>query len=516
MSGATNCPETPRQKMIGMMYLVLTAMLALNVSASILNGYTQVDESLHATIETMQESNADTYATFKAALDKNPEKTQEWYDKAMEVKTASDRFFDYVQKFKDDMVLLADGNKAIKNAKVSDIGKKDDTNIPSQYAINEGNAAILKEAINQYREFLINVTGDTQAFDAELRRTFVTDDGQNAEGETISWENMIFHEMPMCASITVLTKLQNDIRHCEGKAVQLLLAATDAGDLRVNKFNAYVIPSANYVVKGTKYTAQVILAAIDSTQTPEYYVNGQKLNSNGVYEVIANTVGVQKIIGKIGYMDQQGVMQYLPFEREYTVGEPTATISNTDLNIMYRGYDNPFSISVPGVSAHLLQVKCAQASIKQQGNMWIIRPNAESSDNLEIEVYANIGGTAALMGSQVYRVKNLPRPDAYFEINGVPTEDTRIPRSHLINPKNKIVASYGADGLVQAKFEITGFQVKLPTGASISVKGDHFDNKALDAIKKLKQGNMLNLMYIRAKGPDGKEVQLRGLSIELN
>ena len=516
MSGATNCPETPRQKMIGMMYLVLTAMLALNVSASILNGYTQVDESLHATIETMQESNADTYATFKAALDKNPEKTQEWYDKAMEVKTASDRFFDYVQKFKDDMVLLADGNKAIKNAKVSDIGKKDDTNIPSQYAINEGNAAILKEAINQYREFLISITGDTQAFDAELRRTFVTDDGQNAEGETISWENMIFHEMPMCASITVLTKLQNDIRHCEGKAVQLLLAATDAGDLRVNKFNAYVIPSANYVVKGTKYTAQVILAAIDSTQTPEYYVNGQKLNSNGVYEVIANTVGVQKIIGKIGYMDQQGVMQYLPFEREYTVGEPTATISNTDLNIMYRGYDNPFSISVPGVSAHLLQVKCAQASIKQQGNMWIIRPNAESSDNLEIEVYANIGGTAALMGSQVYRVKNLPRPDAYFEINGVPTEDTRIPRSHLINPKNKIVASYGADGLVQAKFEIIGFQVKLPTGASISVKGDHFDNKALDAIKKLKQGNMLNLMYIRAKGPDGKEVQLRGLSIELN
>ena len=516
MGGAKNCPETPRQKMISMMYLVLTAMLALNVSASILNGYTQVDDSLHATIETMQESNADTYATFKAALDKNPEKTQEWYDKAMEVKTASDRFFDYVQKFKDDMVLLADGNKAIKNAKVSDIGKKDDTNIPSQYAINEGNAAILKEAINQYREFLISVTGDTQAFDAELRRTFVTDDGQNAEGETISWENMIFHEMPMCASITVLTKLQNDIRHCEGKAVQLLLAATDAGDLRVNKFNAYVIPSANYVVKGTKYTAQVILAAIDSTQTPEYYVNGQKLNSNGVYEVIANTVGVQKITGKIGYMDQQGVMQYLPFEREYTVGEPTATISNTDLNIMYRGYDNPFSISVPGVSAHLLQVKCAQASIKQQGNMWIIRPNAESSDNLEIEVYANIGGTAALMGSQVYRVKNLPRPDAYFEINGVPTEDTRIPRSHLINPKNKIVASYGADGLVQAKFEITGFQVKLPTGASISVKGDHFDNKALDAIKKLKQGNMLNLMYIRAKGPDGKEVQLRGLSIELN
>ena len=519
MSGATNCPETPRQKMIGMMYLVLTAMLALNVSAAILNGYTQVDDSLHATIETMQDSNAETYATFKAALDKNPEKTQEWYDKAMEVKRVSDEFFDYVQKFKDDMVLLADGKKAVMNAKVSEIGKKDDTNIPAQYAINEGHATELKEKINRFRNFLIKFTEEVPGasmFHEEMNRTFVTDDGKNAEGDPVTWENMIFNEMPMCASITILTKLQNDIRHCEGVATRLLLGATDAGDLRVNKFNAYVIPSANYVVKGTKYTAQVILAAIDSTQTPEYYVNGQKLNSKGVYEVVANTVGVQKITGKIGYMDQQGVMQYLPFEREYTVGEPTATISNTDLNIMYRGYDNPFSISVPGVSAHLLQVKCAQASIQHDGNMWIIRPSADSPDNLEIEVYATIEGTPTLMGSQLYRVKNLPRPDAYFEINGVPTEDTRVPRAQLINPKNRIVASYGADGLVQAKFEITGFQVKLPTGASISVKGDHFDNKALDAIKKLKQGNTVNLMYIKAKGPDGKEIQLRGLPIELN
>ena len=519
MSGATNCPETPRQKMIGMMYLVLTAMLALNVSAAILNGSTQVDDSLHATIETMQDSNAETYATFKAALDKNPEKTQEWYDKAMEVKRVSDEFFEYVQTFKDDMVLLADGKKAKKDAKVSEIDKKDDTNIPAQYAISEGNATVLKEKINRFREFLIkfteNVPGATM-FHEEMNRTFVTEDGTNAEGDPVTWENMIFNEMPMCASITILTKLQNDIRHCEGVATRLLLGATDAGDLRVNKFNAYVIPSANYVVKGTKYTAQVILAAIDSTQTPEYYVNGQKLNNKGIYEVVANTVGVQKIVGKIGYMDQQGVMQYLPFEREYTVGEPTATISNTDLNIMYRGYDNPFSISVPGVSAHLLQVKCAQASIKQEGNMWVIRPNADSPDQLEIEVYANIGGTPTIMGSQLYRVKNLPRPDAYFEINGVPTEDTRVPRAQLINPKNRIVASYGADGLVQAKFEITGFQVKLPTGASIQVKGDRFDNKALDAIKKLKQGNTVNLMYIKAKGPDGKEIQLRGLPIELN
>ena len=314
----------------------------------------------------------------------------------------------------------------------------------------------------------------------------------------------------------MLTKLQNDIRHIEGRAVRYLLTQTDATDLRVNKFSAYVIPSSNYVVKGNKYSAQIILAAVDSTNVPEYYVNGQKLSSNGVYEVIANSVGVQKIQGKIGYMDQQGKMQYIPFEREYTVGEPSATVSNMDLNIMYRGYDNPFSISVPGISSSSLLVKCKQSVITPKNGLWVIKPNTNAPDQLEVEVYAQINGQEVLMGSHSYRVKNLPRPDAYFEINGVPTEETKIPRSHLINPKNKIVASYGADGLVQAKFDIVGFQVKLPTGASLVVKGDKFDDKTLAAIKKLKQGNTINLMYIKAKGPDGKEIQLRGLPIELN
>ena len=176
----------------------------------------------------------------------------------------------------------------------------------------------------------------------------------------------------MCACLTVLTKLQNDILRCEGRAVRYLLEQTDATDLRVNKFSAYVIPSADYVVKGNKFTAQIILAAIDSTRAPEYYVNGQKLQSNGVYEIVATTVGPQKLTGKIGYMDQQGVMQYIDFERSYTVGEPSATVSNMDLNIMYRGYDNPFSISVPGVSSHSLVVKCNQADITTKNGFWII------------------------------------------------------------------------------------------------------------------------------------------------
>ena len=515
MGGAKNCPETPRQKMISMMYLVLTAMLALNVSAAILNGYAQVDDSLHATIDTMDEANCDTYIQFKAALDQNPEKVQAWYDKALEIKKNSNAFYEYVQNFKDEMVAQADGKNAKKDAKVREIGKQDDTNVPQRYAINEGNALKLKGAINDYREFMIEITGESPAVDEELRQTFVTPRGVNAEGDSISWEDAMFNEMPMCACITVLTKLQSDIRHCEGRAVRYLLTQTDATDLRVNKFNAYVIPNSDYVVKGNVYKAQIFLAAIDSTRVPEYYVNGKQLKGDGLFEMVANSVGQQRISGKIGYMDNQGVMKFIPFEREFTVGEPSATISNTDLNIMYRGYENPFSISVPGISSNQLEVKCKQATITKKDNIWVIKPSATSADALDIEVYAKINNRDVLMGSHKYRIKNLPRPDVYFEIDGYPTEELKIPFVKLRNPKNKFIASYGTDGLVQAKFEIVSFELRLPSGTTIAVKGNKFNKRALDAIENLRLGTLITIMSIKAKGPDGKEVSLRSLTIEL-
>ncbi len=514
MGGAKNCPETPRQRMIGMMYLVLTAMLALNVSAAILNGYLQVDESLHATIETTESGNIDGYERFSNAYSQNPGKTQEWYDKAMRVKEESDKLYQYIADFKDAIVLLADGDKAVKGATVRQIKKLDDTNIPHQYGINDGHATELKNRIGAYRELLKEVADDPEV-NEDIDKMFATEPGQNADGKQISWEQTIFEEMPVCATITVLTKIQNDIRTYEGKTVQVLFSKTDAGDVRVNKMGAYIIPSSEYVLRGSKYRAQIILAGIDSTKSPEYYINGEKINGNGIYEVVASGIGEKHYKGQIAYQ-HLGETVYLPFEGKYTVGEPTATISNTDLNIMYRGYNNPFSISVPGVSSDKLQVRCQGASIMKQNGLWIIKPGSGGGDKMTIEVLAEVDGRMSVMGSQVYRVKRLPKPDAYFEINGQLSEETKIARAALLNPSNRIVASYGADGLIQAKFTITGFQVKLPTGASFNIKGDKLDDKSLAAIKKLKQGNMVNLQYIKAVGPDGREIQLRGLPIELN
>ena len=516
MSGATNCPETPRQKMIGMMYLVLTAMLALNVSAAIMNGYAQVEESLHSTIEATLESNNDSYATFEQALAKNPEKTQKYYDKAMEVKRISEEFNTYVQNFKDEMIAISEGKNAQPGMKLKDLDKQDDTNVPQQYAIEEGHAEELKQKIHEYRDAMISITGDSRALDEELRMTFQTPRGVNTSEDSISWEESVFHEMPMCACITVLTKLQNDIRHSEGRAVRYLLTQTDAGDLRVNKFNAYVIPSSRTVVKGTKYSANLILAAIDSTKTPVYEVNGQKLNKNGLYEIVANSVGKHKLSGRIGYMDQQGEMQYLPVDSEYEVIEPTATISNTDLNIMFVGHPNPFSISVPGVSSNQLQVKCEHAEVTNSGNgNWIIIPKSKDTKKITISVFAQVNGSLLPMGSQEYRVRELPRANAYFSVDGQLMEEPKLTAKRLASPGNEVVASYGEEGLVEAKFDVVGFVVRMPSGKPINVKGNKINQEALKEIERLKPGSLVTISSIEAKTKDGSRQTLRSFTIEL-
>ena len=523
MGGAKNCPETPRQKMIGMMYLVLTAMLALNVSTDILNGFTLVDNSLHSSIEASDTRNAKLYNDFKAANADNPEKTQEWFDKAVEVQKRADSLFNYIQDFKEHIAMLADSKKKVEELKAQGIDPtrhiegNSNLDVTGQYAIVQGNGTILKQMVAYYRDYAAGLAEQ----DAELRNSILqnlaTERGWNAhEKDSCDWEVAIFDGMPVGASITILTKMQNDVRQTESQLIQYLMDRTDAGDLRVNKLNAYVIPNSNYVIRGGKYSAQIILAAIDSTQRPEYYVEGQRINDHGIYEVAASGVGVKKYSGWIAYQNRAtGEIENLPFTGEYSVGEPAVTISNTDLNIMYRGYDNKFSISVPGVSNDKVKVTVNGAAVRQQGGLWIIKPG-DGAKSVTISVSAELDGRMQPMGNKEYRVKALPKPGAYFksgenEYNG----DKAIPRSALLNAAATVIASYGPDGLLDLPFQISGFRANI-NGVYLESKSNKFTREQLDRLGKLKPGNSVIITDIRAKGPDGKEIRLSPIPLTLN
>ena len=525
MSGAKNCPETPRQKMIGMMYLVLTAMLALNVSTDILNGFTMVDQSMVLTIKAYDKRINLLYREFEAANEDNPEKIQEWYDKALEVRHRADSLYNAIYDFKEQIAILADGKKAVAEVKAkgldptlnANIEGKDNRDVSSQYAVVNGHGKELKELTIYFRDYAASLVDD----DAELRESILnslkTDPIYSAQKkDSLEWEEFMFEEMPVCATVTLLTKMHSDVQLVESQVLQHLMDRTDAGDLRVNKVNAYVIPESKYVIRGGKYRAQIIMAAVDTTKKPEYYVDGLRLNEHGIYEVTANSVGQKKYTGWISYMNPAtGEMDQLTFKSEYSVGEPAVTISNTDLNIMYRGYENKFSISVPGIGNDKVNVTVNGASCKQESGLWIIRPN-DNTKSVTITVMAELDGKMQPMGSKEYRVKALPNPQAFFSARDKEyASGSTIAPSTLTHSSGVVTASYGPDGLLDLPFKVTSFRAII-NGSTTPSDGNKFTKEQLNQIGKLKKGGMVVLQDIRAIGPGGQEKRLSPILLTLN
>jgi len=506
MSGAKNCPETPRQKMIGMMYLVLTAMLALNVSSEILNGFSMVDNSLHKTIESSNIRNKALYDDFQELSRQNPAKVHEWLEKAKTVKQKSDEIFNYIQDFKKQIIRLADKSEANDSAYVRQINAKDNLDKAAEYGIVRGNGNVLQKKMESYRDFLVKLSVNNPSKQKLYQSIFST--SKTRDGK--SWQIAMFEGMPLSAVVTILTKYQSDIRASEAEIVQYLKSQTDALDFRVNKIQALVVPNTRYVIRGGKYSAQIVLSAIDSTKVPSYFVGASAVR-NGFYEVNCGKSGSFTYTGQIKMPGNDGSVRTYPFKSDYIVGEPSATVSNADLNVVYRGIDNKFSISVPGVAAGNVSVRVSGGTAQKAGDKYIIR--ATQDGEINISVYAKIDGKDLPMGGGAYRVKYLPDPIAYIQGAG---GDSRPIRGGYMSPNalrgSVLVASYGKDELVKANFTVTSFTMIAKGISPQTVSGSHLSP---GFINKLLKGDILMINNIKAVGPDQRSRDLGSISISL-
>jgi gliding motility-associated protein GldM len=258
--GATNCPETPRQKMISMMYLVYTALLALNVSVQILDGYELVQDSLKSSITIASNRNNSLAAQFEALAAQNPAKTKQWKDQSAQVAQQSDALCNQIDEIKKEIITKIGGDDMdLKNMNVSKAGRGD-LNISSQVGIVEGKGKKLNAAIGQYSSYIQSVVAKDAKRAENIKQTFNTET-VTIDGQKKTWESRVFEDMPAIATLTLLTKVQNDIRNTEAEVAQYLIGQVDAGDFRVNKIQAIAVPTTSYVLRGGKYEAQIILAA---------------------------------------------------------------------------------------------------------------------------------------------------------------------------------------------------------------------------------------------------------------
>ncbi|MEG1545902.1 MAG: gliding motility protein GldM, partial [Bacteroides sp.] len=330
-------PETPRQKMINLMYIVLMAMLALNVSSDVLNGFSLVDESLNRSTANSTTQNQTLYDDFSYYMRKNPEKVKMWYDKAQYVKTISDSLYTYVGGLKVSIVKEADGD----DGNVSDISNKEDLEAASYIMLSPrtGQGQHLFDHINRYKKEILSMIEDsTQRKIINSNLATIVPNKESALGK--NWQEYVFENTPVAAAVTLLTKLQSDVRYAEGEVLHSLMKYIDVGDLRVNQINAYVIPNSQNIVRGGKFSAQIILAAVDSTQRPSIFIGNKPfpMEKNGLYETICNSTGEFTLAGYLELNRGEGDVLRRDFLQKYTVVEPSATVSATMMNVLYAGY----------------------------------------------------------------------------------------------------------------------------------------------------------------------------------
>ena len=540
--------ETPRQKMIGMMYLVLLALLALNVSKEVLDAFVLVDEGLTKTTENFSSRNDVYYAEFNRAAAENPVKAGPWQTKALEVKRRSDELYHYIQDLKLELVTATEGEgtEAIEEGEIigDEIGKKDDMDKPAEIMIGankDGKANDLRQALDEFRDFLISIIGEeNEEIRHSLESSLDTSDPPPKEGEILTWQEFHFEHWPLVAVITLMSKMQSDVRNAESEILNYLYGQIEAGSFTFNLLEPVVIANSNHIIRGNQYNASVFMAAFDTTQQPIVYVGrydstvtddgtvqynmigeeGRDYQTipieggKGVYNV--NTAGVttgwKPWGGIISLKNMDGSFTNKPFRSGFTVAEPSLVVSPTQMLVFYQAIDNPVEVSVPGYPASAISVSINNGRISGRGTNYNVVPTRTGSARVSVSVREN--GRTRSMGYKDFRVEKVPDPTP--TIAGAPGGTLTL---------NQILGEIGLKASMPEWFKFGGVSYTI-TGYTFTAIVQGFDknipatsanlsSEMRETIRNLRSGSRIYFNDITAVGPDGSTRYLPTLSIKI-
>ncbi len=529
--------ETPRQKMIGMMYLVLTALLAMNVSKDILDAFVIINEGLETTNHNFMSKNEFTYAQFEKAKANDPAKVAEFYNKAMRAKGLSDEVYTHIEELKKYLIATTSGKNSIEEVEadslfdLKNVDSKDNYDIPTLHLIGgdpgtprdgQWSAVELKGKIDNFKQEMLYLFDDPAERDA-LSLGLNTDlKFKNASGTPETWITANFYHIPLAAVITNLSKVQADIRNAEADIIKALYRNISADDFKFDTLAAKVIPRSTYVIQGDSFIADVIVAAFSTTQPPRMRLATEfsdtndapvwddfdKLDSSNIsivggaarYALQANTTGVQEWGGVIQIKAPDGSWKSYEIPKQtYTVAKPALVVSPTKMNVFYRGLANPVEVSVPGVPTEKLQISITNASKSGSGGILEVRPG--NGAECVITVSADLNGKKQNFGKKEFRVKNVPDPKPYV---GSKTGSSTIPRTELLAAQGILAKMENFE--FDLKFDIVSYVVSATIRGKVveaPCNGPYLSGDAKEIKQAMKSGQKIYFEKIKAKGPDG-------------
>lgn len=501
--------------MINLMYVVLMAMLALNVSTDVLKGFDLVGDSLSRTTTNAERENEALLADFAAQFRANPTKVKPFWDQAQAVKAASDSLCREVEGLKWAIAREVDG----KDADPAALRNKEDLEGAAAVMLNPTTqrGQQLFEHINRYRNFIASFITDRRR-QAIVTANLSTEVPQKGDNMGKNWQEYMFESMPSVAAITMLSKLQSDVRKAEGEVLHTLAANIGVKDIRVNELNAYVLPEATTLFPGDEFRSHIFMAAVDTTQRPEIYVNGRRIASDGRYNFRVGAPGTYDFKGYITFPNASGEMIRRDFSQRYTVIAPPtgATVAADLMNVLYAGYDNPISVSASGIAADKIHLSMTGGALTARGaGKYVARPTHVGQE-VQFTVTGEVGGKTQTMGAFSFKVRKLPDPQAFITLGNDQFRGGRIAKGSIVGA-TKLDAAID-DGLLNIPFRVQSFECvffdRLGNVLPRPSAGANFTEAQRELIRGLSRGKRFYISNVHAVGPDGIERTLNG-SIEV-
>jgi gliding motility-associated protein GldM len=480
--------------------------------------------------------NAQVYASFERAYAENETRVREWKTKADFAKMETDAIFSYISLLKEDLVRKSgvkevnpanpfDGNSfyfVTLNRDTLILRKEDDLNVPSEHMITQKKATELKEEINLFRENMLNLIDEN---DVELRETILaaldtSDPRINLKegGEKKSWETERFLDKPLVAVMALLSKIQIDVKNTEANVINYLYSQIDAGSFLFNKLGARVIPESSIVLQGDEYVAQVFMAAEDTTQQPQIFINNQSVpvrDGIATFRVKTTEPGTFSWSGLIKYKTPAGITKDYPFTQQYQVTKPSVTMSATRMNVFYRGLENPFDVGGGGIPHENLEVTMTNGSVAKRGNSFIIRPNEldEQGRRTTVSVHANVGGQRRLLGTTNWRVKKVPDPVA--QVAGQTGGTIRKERLLVEDGVMAVLEDFDFD----FKYTVTQFRIEVSGAGGYTnhweSSNNRFTEDQKEQFRRLNPNSLVYIANIKAVGSDGITRDLDPISFKI-
>ena len=506
--------QSPRQKMVNLMYLVFICMLALNMSKEVLAAFGLMNVKMEESNTKTTESNDLFLASLETKASEDKVKYGEVYQKANQIKALSQEYFDYLETIKEGMLVDVEDP--------TDYQVMDKADYLNQHFFQGDNLAeggqVFMKRINEYRTEIAKLVPTSLKSTVEARFEVGDENGKvEARDKTKQdWIDYHYKDFPLIASLTKITALQADIKSTEEDALKSMLEGELTDQVSLKNFATSLFASKSAFYSGESYDGKIIISKTDNSSTPvraELTLDGRKLTAGKDYKIEAG--GVKMLIGSGAagdhvisgtlFFQQDGAEIEVPVKNSFaTISKPNAALIAADkMNVVYRGVSNPMSISIPGIPNN--KVRASAPGLKPiSGSKYVMNPGKGRS--VTIVASGTLPDGQPISSKSEFRIKDIPRPEGLV---------SKQPGSIKLPRRNLEIATIGAhldDFDFDLNIAVSGFSFKVPGQPTISVKGSKLDSRAKSALKRAKRGDIVQIFDINAYITNNKSYRLKKVS----